>query len=185
MQQTPCQGKRSQYFIDVQGRDAPSTRYALSLCKQCPLVKQCAKAALDGGASLDRSLVATAVSVIQAGVYCDGSPQATRQLMEIAGVETTHHREHRNLTVRADHCVSCGRPMVKWHRGQTPEGFVKHYARNYCEKCRPAYQKAFPPGKRGHRGLRKQIDRHRHSAPPRTRQVITIQPALFELSALT
>ncbi|MDY5785855.1 WhiB family transcriptional regulator [Corynebacterium sp.] len=178
-----CSYRDRELFTAPAGPGDPSTERAKSICEACPIRVECAKRALTAGASLDGSVVAPAVDVIQAGVYCDGSERATWELAAVAGVTPPEPQAKAKRATIPDHCVSCGEPMVQWNRGVTPEGFVEHYARGYCQQCRSAYRKAYPPGSGGSRGLRKRVDRKNHSAPARKNAEVVVQFALFDREA--
>lgn len=175
-----CTYRDRELFTAPAGPDTPSTRRAKEICAECPILKTCAERALTAGESLDGSYIAPAVGVIQAGVYCDGTDRATWELARVAGVQPPERREKRARVHAPDRCVSCGEPMVQWNRGITPEGYVEHYARGYCKNCRKAYREAYPPGSTQRRGLTRQVDRKRHTAPPQQRREVVVQYALFD-----
>lgn len=140
-----CTYSQRALFTAPGAPDDPSTEWAKSICRSCPVIKACAQQALVGGASLDWRVPAVANGVVQAGVYCDGSEEARRQLAAVAGVEVA--AEGKQHAAPGDTCAGCGRPMVRWRRGeQPPEGYVMHYARGYCTNCRSLYRKRYPPG---------------------------------------
>lgn len=64
-----------------------------------------------------------------------------------------------------------------------PEGYVMHYARGFCTGCRTAYRKWKQENQvpSAARGIRKEIDRKRHSAPARHDRVVQVQFSLFDL----
>lgn len=181
-----CSYKERELFTNPVGRDAPSTQLAVRMCERCPIRRQCAEQALEGGATIDRSLVAPAVGVIQAGVYCDGSERARWELAAVAG-HLPPIEESPTRFRPGDRCKACGTPMVKWHRGVTPEGYVMHRGRGYCTQCRSAYNAELARAKAAgdvRTGLRKPIDRKRHTAPPRTTREVVVQFSLFEMEAM-
>lgn len=138
--------------------------------------RACATDALRGGRALNASKYSAAVTsngVLQAGVWCDGSEQATQQLRQIAGTLAPRPRKkQRRTSVTGKSCVSCGRPLHKWTRDhdEIPAGHVMHYARQYCVNCRAAYNEHLEEWKNDHPDQvathmysRKEIDRKRHA----------------------
>lgn len=182
-----CGYKHREIFTDPTGPDTPSTLRAIELCESCPIRVECAEKALSAGSSLDGGFVSAAVGVIQAGVYCDGSMESVWKLATIAGVPPPIMRESTPRARVGDRCRSCHRPMVRWHRGVTPEGYVMHRGRGFCTGCRTAYN-AELRAERERSGdkprLRKIIDRKNHSAPKRTEREVVIQYALFDRETL-
>lgn len=114
---------------------------AKKLCSVCPLLQSCAEDALRAGGSLDRSMQAPANDVLQAGVVCRGDSDTARRLATVAGVDVPVYREQRKRNFARGQCVNCGRRMVPWTRGEVPEGYAMHYARQHCVHCRAAYRK--------------------------------------------
>lgn len=185
---TACSYQHRELFTQPAGRDAPSTERAIQMCETCPALRQCAEMALVGGSSIDMSVERPAVGVIQAGVYCDGSNRATWELMERAGRDELVRVGGGTRPKAADRCRSCGKPMVRWTRDRVPEGYVMHRGRGFCTNCRKAYDRELARARANgevREGLRKQIDRKRHTAPPRRDREVTIQFALFEQGALS
>ena len=157
------------------------------MCEECPIRRACAERALTSGTSMDGGYKAPAVGVIQAGVYCDGSERATLELAAVAGVPAPTYRDTSRRTQTSDHCKACGRPMVRWHRGVTPEGYVMHRGRNFCTNCRAAYNaelKAEREALGDQPRPRKVIDRKNHSSPARTEREVAVQFTLFDRDLL-
>ena len=181
---TVCSYKHRELFTKPTGRDTPATERAIQMCESCPALKQCAEMALVGGSSIDMHNERPATGVIQAGVYCDGSDRATWELMAAAGrVERTLNVGGGLRPKALDRCRSCDKPMVRWTRDRVPEGYVMHRGRGFCTNCRKAYDRELARARAAgetRMGLRKQIDRKRHSAPPRRDREVVIQFALFE-----
>lgn len=194
-QQPACHRTSNPAFIDPYTSTSDQVAAAKEVCTSCPILADCARLALSAGSIInarDLSTVETepAVDVIQAGVLCDGSPGALIALQRAAGVTTaapkTSIPDTLPLRTAPTRCRSCNEPMIRWNRHeQQPEGMVMHYARGFCTHCRAEYRR----WRREHgvesaqRGLRKPVDRHRHSAPSRKRGAPTVQPPLFEISA--
>lgn len=176
-----CTYQDREIFTNPAERDAPSTLRAIQICETCPIIRECAKQALTSGSSIDFTNTHPAVGVIQAGVYCDGSQRAAIELGARAG-EPAPTVEVKPRAKARDRCKNCGKPMVRWTRDRVPEGYVMHRGRGICTNCRKAYnaelQRARAAGE-VRVGLRKQIDRKRHSAPPRRDREVAIQYALF------
>ena len=150
------------------------------------MLQACAKMALTGGSNIDMTTLAPANGVIQAGVYCDGSDRAAWELGvaagEIAPPEGPQRRFH-----PGDRCRACGERMVRWTRDRVPEGYRMHRGRGYCTQCRKAYNAELARARAAgevREGLRKQVDRKRHTAPPRRDREVVIQFSLFEREAL-
>ena len=141
-----CSYRQRSLFTDPGAEDDPATEWAKQICATCPVRTACARQALTAGSSLDWHHRAPATGVIQAGVYCDGSNEATEQLALIAGVDPGRVTQRRGRDHPDDVCTNCGRPMVRWRRGEVPAGYVMHYARGYCTGCRVAYREKYPPG---------------------------------------
>lgn len=181
-----CTYQDRELFTNPAERDAPSTLRAIQICETCPIIQQCAKNALTAGSSIDFTATHPAVGVIQAGVYCDGTDRAAVELGARAG-EPAPIVEVQPRAKVGDRCKNCGMPMVRWTRDRVPEGYRMHRGRGYCTKCRKAYNEELARARangevRG--GLRKQIDRKRHTAPPRRDREVAIQFTLFEREAL-
>lgn len=79
-----CSYEQSDLFTNPGRACDPSTELAISICRECPLIVECARLALVGGSSHDWRATAPATGVIQAGVYCNGSAEAVAKLEEIA-----------------------------------------------------------------------------------------------------
>lgn len=157
------------------------------MCEECPIRRECAEKALTSGASLDGGYSAPAVGVIQAGVYCDGTDRAAYELSIIAGVPAPERRDSTPRNPVGDRCRECGKPMVRWHRGITPEGYVMHRGRGFCTGCRAAYNAELKAEREANGDppkLRKIIDRKRHSAPKRVEREVVIQYTLFDRETL-
>ena len=185
--ETACSYKDRELFTRLTGRDTPATKRAIQMCEGCPALKQCAEMALVGGSSIDMTREHPAEGVIQAGVYCDGTDRATWELMERAGRNELVQIGGGARPKAADRCRSCHKPMVRWTRDRVPEGYVMHRGRGFCTNCRKAYDRELARARAAgevREGLRKQIDRKRHTAPPRRDREVTIQFALFEQAAL-
>lgn len=183
-----CTYQDRELFTNPAERDAPSTLRAIQICETCPIITQCAKQALTAGSSIDFTATHPAVGVIQAGVYCDGTQRAAMELGARAG-ELPPAVEVEPRARVGDRCKHCGMPMVRWTRDRVPEGYVMHRGRNYCTQpeCRKAYNRELARARangEARTGLRKQIDRKRHSAPPRRDREVAIQFTLFEREAL-
>lgn len=180
--QAACHKTKNTAFINPNAANPAAVRAAITMCEQCPIRRECAQNALTSGSGLNDSGTAPASDVIQAGVVCYGDFETMMRLSQIAEREEvpTAVREHRAQA--PDRCRNCHQPMVKWHRAITPEGYVKHYARGFCTECRSAYTawKRENNVRSAHRGLRKHIDRKRHSAPPKRNTVLAVQMPLFE-----
>lgn len=157
---------------------------AIRLCEKCPILKDCAVKALTAGTSLCEDYHAPANGVIQAGIVCGGDIDTAFRLAAIAGVPVPDVLVAQNRRSRpGDTCRSCLKPMVRWNRyDEQPQGYVMHYARGFCTNCRKPYEKWVKENnmKSLHRGLRKQVDRKRHIAPPRKSGTPTVQLNLFE-----
>ena len=117
-----CVYRQRELFTAPGERDDPATLLAQEICAGCPIKRRCAEHALTAGSSLDWHYRAPAVGVVQAGVYCDGSDRAARELAEAAGVTKTPRRGRKPRKQPDDHCVHCGRPMAGWRRGEAPAG---------------------------------------------------------------
>lgn len=144
--ETPCYATENPAFTNPEGADEQSRHEAIRACESCPVRKQCAKEALTAGASPIDDHRLPAIGVIQAGVVCRGNLKTAQALAAIAGVKVPTKEDFmppRNNA--ADQCINCESPMVPWSRNDPPEGYVMHYARQYCTECRSAYQKAYPP----------------------------------------
>lgn len=181
-----CTYQDREIFTNPAGRDAPSTLRAIQICETCPIIRECAKQALTSGSSIDFTATHPAVGVIQAGVYCDGSQRAAIELGARAG-EPAPTVEVEPRAKVGDRCKSCGMPMVRWTRDRVPEGYVMHRGRGFCTGCRKAYNAELARARANgevRTGLRKQIDRKRHTAPPRRNREVSIQFTLFEREAL-
>ena len=182
--QAACHKTRNTAFINPTSASPNAIAAALKMCEHCPIKKQCAQDALTAGSSLNDGATVPASDVIQGGVVCYGDYETTIKLSQVAGhAINLGGTEHRNQA--PDRCRNCHEPMVQWHRAITPEGYVKHYARGFCTRCRGAYSRWKKENNitSAHRGLRKPIDRKRHSAPPKKNRVVTVQTALFEVGA--
>ncbi|APT92912.1 hypothetical protein CPHO_08450 [Corynebacterium phocae] len=190
MPRPACENTKNKAFSNPTKATPQAVRAAQKICHHCPLLKACAKDALTSGTTLSEDYRAPASDVIQAGVICTGDDETARRLSIIAGVETpTYRRERPQRPIigskRGDTCRHCNQPMIKWNRHeQQPDGYRKHYARGFCEQCRGPYRewKKANPAADTPRGLRKPLDRKRHSAPPRKKGVPTVQLALFDTS---
>lgn len=186
MEGAKCTYQDRELFTNPVGRNAPSTHLAIQICETCPIIRECAKLALTSGSSIDFSNTHPAVGVIQAGVYCDGSPRAAVELGARAG-EPAPTVEVAPRAKVGDRCRSCGTPMVRWTRDRVPEGYAMHRGRGFCTGCRQEYNAELERARAAgevQEGLRKPIDRKRHSAPPRRDREVAIQFVLFEREAL-
>lgn len=144
---TPCH--RNPIYTDPYGVKANGARYtdaereaAAAACLQCPILQRCARDALLAGTSLDGHRTRAAVGVIQAGVLCDGDgrdPFTTSPLADIGGCGVPVYQDTTPRVEPPSRCVSCGRPMVGWTRGEVPAGMVMHHGRGYCQGCRAEY----------------------------------------------
>lgn len=184
-----CTNTKNRAFINPAKAPHNSIEAALKMCHACPLLKHCASQALTSGTSLSEDCRAPAADVIQAGVICHGDLDTAYKLAAVAQVDVPAYLVERtrrdNIGARRpDRCRNCNRPMIKWNRHEEqPEGYQMHYARGFCTACRSAYVQWKKEHPTEQRGLRKPIDRKRHSAPPRKRGAVTIQPTLFEIPA--
>lgn len=182
MTKAACNKSTNRAFIAPFTSTPEDKRQAIALCESCPMRKACAKDALTAGTALSQGGPTPANDVIQAGVVCCGDDDTAWKLSRIAGVPPTVPEPTK--AHRPDRCRHCHREMVKWNRYTTqPAGTVKHYARGFCEHCRKPYAewKKSAGVSSAHRGLRKPVDRKRHSAPPKKSGVLTVQPTLFEI----
>lgn len=185
----PCHRTKNRAFSNPTKAHRNSINAAIKMCEHCPLLKQCATEAITAGTSLNELNRSPANDVIQAGVICHGDLDTAYRLAQIAEVEVPHYlmkRQHReNMGAhRPGTCRNCHRPMIKWNRYEKqPEGYQKHHGRGFCTDCRAAYEADKKANPRPPSGLRKQVDRKRHSAPPRKTGTPTIQLTLFEISA--
>lgn len=187
--QAACQNTTNPAFSNPDDHHSPNNQRAIQTCKDCPILTECAKQALTAGDTLAGDYRAPSSGVIQAGVVCHGDYDTAAALAQIAGTSVPDHlikptgSRANTGSARRDKCINCEKPMVQWNRGQTPEGYVMHYARGFCTGCRTAYRK----WKQEHRvpsaakGIRKEIDRKRHSAPARHDRVVQVQFSLFDL----
>lgn len=181
-----CTYTDRELFTNPAERDAPSTIRAIRICETCPIIRQCAKQALTAGSSIDFTATHPAIGVIQAGVYCDGTQRAAMELGARAG-ELPPTVEVKPRARVGDRCKNCGTPMVRWTRDRVPDGYAMHRGRGFCTNCRKAYNAELARARANgevREGLRKQIDRKRHSAPPRRDREVAIQFSLFEREAL-
>lgn len=189
-----CHRTTNPAFIDPYHASEQQIQAAKTLCHSCPMLVECARQALKAGSIINARDLATveeepAVDVLQAGVLCNGSPEALIALHRVAGVPyTAPESQDETLPLKAapPHCKACGWPMIRWNRyEEQPDGMVMHYARGFCTNCRAEYQRwRHEHGmESAQQGLRRPIDRHRHSAPPRKRGAPTVQPPLFDLPA--
>ena len=136
-----CHRTRNRAFTDPEGATDLAIRAALRMCEACPALRECAVEALAAGSIPEEQVVAPAVSVIQAGVWCDGGSDVPTQLAAVAGVEPpTYGRKVRRRKWAGEACRACGRRMSRWTRGEVEEGTVMHRGRGVCVKCRPFYE---------------------------------------------
>lgn len=157
-----CHNTRIRAFTDHTA-PAHSVRAAVKVCEHCPIRRQCARAALTSGTSMDGSYTAPATTVIQAGIICHGDQATARALAAIAGVRPPRYRNKGTRPRPASHCLNCEQPMVPWTRGEVPAGHVMHYSKSFCTNCRGAYRQARNDTVTKQRpALRKQVDRKRH-----------------------
>lgn len=112
------------------------------MCEHCHMLTSCALDGLTAGTTLDGSFESPACDVIMAGVHCTGDTATARALAEIAGVPVPTYRDAAPRPKAEKQCVNCHEPMVPWTRHGAPEGYVMHYARNFCANCRGAYNEA-------------------------------------------
>lgn len=157
-----CHRTINRAFTNPEGATDLQIRAALKMCGACPVRRECALEALTAGSLPEEGVVAPAVSVIQAGVWCDGSPDVPICLASVAGVKVpTYQRAVRRRQRPPAECRSCGRRMSKWTRGEVEEGTVMHRGRGICVECRGAYQKDMEATgrRRVTRGRRSRLDR--------------------------
>lgn len=155
----PCATSRNRAFIDPESSTPDDIDQAIRMCGTCPLVQQCAADGLHSGTSLDRNVILPATGVIQAGVVCRGDRDTALQLSAVAGVDVPSDYRHQPERPKPmSECRECGTPMVKWTRGEVPEGYVMHHARNFCTGCRVAYH-AYIEGRQ--RRFTRPVDRNR------------------------
>lgn len=174
-----CERGKLKAFISPDNAAPEELEAAGHMCKSCPLLQACARAALTAGDTTDRGVRRPADGVFQAGIICRGDYQTAARLAERAGCEVPAYLvEEAGRPSAPNRCRACGRAMVRWHRGVTPEGYVMHFARGFCSQCRGAYRE----WKREHpEAVRRvaSIDRSRHSAPGRSGRVVDVQLSLF------
>lgn len=143
-----CQGTKNRAFIDVNS-DQFKIAAAVRICEACPLIQECARAALTAG-GLQDGTQAVANGVIQAGVVCQGDHATVDALNAAANApEATHSPHAREVQPRAfitpgQPCKACSRPLWKFtrDRSEIPEGHSMHYAKGWCVNCRVAYKQA-------------------------------------------
>lgn len=180
MKLAPCKNSKNRAFIDPHRSSKFTISAAEKICSHCPLIKECAVQALQGGNVLDQRHTGPADGVFQAGIICHGDESTAIRLAEIAGITQLPYGEEkkrrRGFIHDGDRCVNCNLPLFRWTRGIVPKGYVLHYARNYCSNCRVEYRRAYPS--RG-RKFGKIVDRNNHSAPKRTNTEAAHQYALF------
>lgn len=160
MTTAPCHKTRNRSFIQPTAQDSPANRAAIKTCEHCPILKECAAAALTSGNTLNPGYSGPAQGVIQAGVICRGDIATAMELSMIAGVPMPDYAAETRARASTQ-CINCEKPMVPWTRGEVPEGYVMHRGRNYCTECRAAYDEALIKERRS-RGLIKDTDRKRH-----------------------
>lgn len=180
-----CNKSPLRSFIAPTPHDSPQNRAAQRICARCPLIRECAEAALTAGNTLKPGFSGPAQGVIQAGVVCRGDLTTAFQLAMIAGVAVPDYQsiERVRRTQAPPECAHCEKPMHRWtrHTEVIPDGWVMHYAGGFCTECRAAYRewrKAHPSESRG---LRKMIDRKRHHNFERPAPVV--DPGQMELFA--
>ena len=175
-----CLRTKNTAFINPAHATAEELEAAQFMCDACPLRSDCAREALQAGDTTDQGHRAPASGVFQAGVRCHGDYETAVKLALVAGVQVPEHLVESRTRVQApDRCRECGKRMVRWHRGITPDGYVMHFARGFCCECRGAYRKwqAENPSRRRRVGS---IDRSRRSAPSRVNRVVDVQLSLFD-----
>lgn len=182
-----CHRTTNPAFIHPAAATQQQQQQAIATCQTCPILQDCARKALHAGAGYDYQAevddnITPAVGVIQAGVICYDDDETLLALYATAGL--TPPPDLLIAPTRAtapDHCINCGRPMVRWNRHETqPEGYVMHYAHGHCTGCRSALKRWKAENNiRPARRSRVQTDRTRHSAPPRKTGEVTVQLALF------
>lgn len=69
--------------------------------------------------------------------------------------------------------------MMQWTREAIPEGYVMHHGRDFCTECRRAYRDHLTQHPPTAKGLKKRVDRKRHTAPKPRGKTAAIQLALF------
>lgn len=159
-----CRNTHNRAFIDLSGAHDHARAAAKKICAGCPVVKECAAAALEAGDTLD-GVPMPAGDVIAAGVECRGDRATAAALAVIAGLPMPMVATAPTRFKVPERCLACARPLVRWQRGgQAPPGSVMHYARGYCKECRGAYNAYLEKHGRAVIGLRKSTDRGRHSA---------------------
>lgn len=159
-----CRNTHNRAFIDLSGTHDHARAAAKKICAGCPVLKECAAAALEAGDTLD-GVPMPAGDVIAAGVECRGDRATAAALAVVAGVPVPVVAAAPTRFEVPDRCRACERPLVRWRRdGKAPPGRVVHYARGYCKECRGAYNAFLEEHGRAVTGLRKSTDRGRHSA---------------------
>lgn len=143
----PCHRTKNKAFTNPSNVHKRSRDAAIRMCQHCPILRQCAKSALLAGSSLDGHATGPASDVIQAGVWCKGNMHTAHQLAAVASANVPRYQRQKAKSPIAEHCVNCDEPMVKWSRDGAPDGFVMHYARNYCTNCRMAYRETLETAK--------------------------------------
>ena len=178
MKQALCKNSKNRAFIDPHRSSKFTIRAAEKICSHCPLLKECAAQALQGGNVLDQRYAGPADGVFQAGIICHGDEGTAIRLAEIAGITHLPVSVEPKRRQPDSVCVSFGSRMVKWTRQAVPEGYVRHHARGYCSNCRAEYRAAIAGTRKR---VTKPIDRNRrHEVNRRAHEgVATVQLALF------
>lgn len=154
----------SHVFIDPESATDKQREEAIALCNRCPALRECARAALQSGTTLDTAYKNPATQVIQAGVECDGSPNSEKELARRAGIpvgKIVRSKVGRKPKVEGTPCRGCGRTLWRWTRepGEIPEGYVMHYARGYCVNCRTLYTRCLKKWRATEQGEQQQLMR--------------------------
>lgn len=155
---------RSRIFIDPESATDKQREEAIALCNRCPVLRECARAALQSGTTLDTAFKNPATQVIQAGVVCDGSTDSEKELARRAGIpveKIARSSVRHKPKVEGAPCRGCGRTLWRWTRepGEIPEGYVMHYARGYCVKCRTLYTRWLKKWRATEQGEQQQLMR--------------------------
>lgn len=185
MDQALCINTNLQGFINPTDNDSPRNRAAIEVCKNCPVIKECAKLALTAGTTLKPGLSGPAQGVIQAGIVCRGDLSTAFLLAKIAETDIPDYGalENTRRGSAPPECHHCEKPMTKWTRNheEIPEGYVMHYARGFCVQCRAAYRAYRAESNKNKPTLSKEINRNQPAAPRPPKPAINDQLQLFNL----
>ena len=127
----PCEGKPE--FTNPTKATPKTITEALEMCHHCPLRTDCAKQAIVAGNTLDGERKTHAVDVIQAGIWLDGTIDATLQLYELVGQPPPIKRRRMPTPTT---CKECGRHMIARDKSiRLDATILTHAARGYCRVC--------------------------------------------------